>query len=234
MAVEPNVPDPHPHLNSIQLRLIAEAASGLRGEPVHFVGMPDGTIREVRHGQPGGDAHPGEEAKGVVPPPAEVVVVPAYTENMVPDKPPLTVATIQAMGVAEPIDLLDLPGGLGAADAVFWSESAVEKFLLPYYASVYGNQAARAVADILEAFHGDSGVGGDPRPRSGRLATDELTYAMAHIPKSEYVMLSGANEADGTEPGSDLVVLYKDKQDMPRAERLSDFVRRLRQARQGG
>jgi hypothetical protein len=216
----PTAPGEHPHLDSIQLRLIAEAASGTRGTAVHFVTGPDGNIREVSHDRRGDGAR---TDGGIAPPPLEAVVIPAYTEDKVPLKPPLNVATIHAEGVDEPVDLLDLPGGLGAADAVFWSESAVEKFLLPYYASVYGNQAAKAVSDILLAFHGDRGLGG-PSARAG--ADDELTYAMAHIPKSEYVMLSDGGSVD---VGADLAVLYKDGSGKVRAERLRDFVRRRAQ-----
>jgi hypothetical protein len=220
MADNSSNPQSTLHLDSIQLRLIAESASGLRGVPIHFVAFPDGTIREVW-------GHPGD--LGMEPPPLEVVVVPAFTEDKVPEKPPLTLASIQAKGVEQPVDLLDLPGGLGPADAVFWSESAVEKFLLPYYASVYGNQAAVAVAAILEAFHGDSGVGGGT---GAALDDTELTYALAHIPKSEYVMLSDASYSEETAAaGSDLVVLYEDGSGQARAERLPDFVRRRRERR---
>jgi hypothetical protein len=215
---DPTFPGEHNHLDSIQLRLIAEAASGYRGRPVHFVAQPGGDIREVPH-----DFHATVPDAGgkIAPPPIEAVVIPAYTEDKVPQKPPLKEASIHAEGVLEPVDLLNLPGGLGAADAVFWSESAVEKFLLPYYASVYGNQAARAVGDILFAFHGDRGMHEHGGPRS---ADDELTYAMAHIPKSEYVMLS-----DGSEVGADLAVLYKDASGSVRAETLPAFVRRRQQ-----
>ncbi|HET6763657.1 MAG TPA: hypothetical protein VFH27_08290, partial [Longimicrobiaceae bacterium] len=230
--------DPHRHVDSIQLRLIAEAASGIRGMPVHFVAMEDGTVREVLHPEhPDHPVHPTPPArgdagdpKGIVPPPLEMpVVVPAFTEDVLPAKPPLDFAAIRALGVAERIDLLDLPGGLGAADAVFWSESAVEKFLIPYYASVYGNQAALAVGDILEAFHGDRGDGGT---HGGPRLTDPdgLTYAMAHLPKSEYVILS-----DSDNVGMSLAVIYEDPETPGtlNAKRLPDFLRWRRARRQG-
>jgi hypothetical protein len=228
MSSDPMPTDPHPHLDSLQLRLIAEAASGLRGEPVHFVAQSDGTIREMYHGEGGGEAG-GAQESGHVPPPLDFVVVPAFTENVAPNMPPLTVATLQAQGVPDPIDLLDLPGGLGPADAVFWSESAVEKFVIPYYASVYGNQAARAVGDILEAFHGDRGDGGG---RGSKLTDPDVqTYAMAHIPKSEYVMLDDAGNVV-----ADLAVIYKDESQPGglNARRLPDFLRWWRERRQQG
>jgi hypothetical protein len=215
MAGDTPVPDPHAHVDSIQLRLIAEAASGLRGEPVHFVAGPKGGVREFYPHEKGG-ALPRD-----LPPGDELVVIPALTQDVAPLRPPLTTATIQAQGVALPIDLLNLPNGLGAADAVFWSESSVEKFLIPYYASVYGNQAARAVGDILEAFHGDRG--GGPPASGGRLTDpDALTYAMAHIPKSEYVTL-----ADSTDVGASLAVIFEDPAapGTVNALRLPDFIR---------
>jgi len=221
-------PQGHHHVDSIQLRLIAEAASGLRGAPVHFVAMEDGSIREVYHGPAEAGGGTPDDVLAAAPEQQMPVVVPAYTTNIFPDRPPLDLAQIQAEGVERPIDLLHLPGGLGEADAVFWSESAVEKFLIPYYASVYGNQATRAVGDILEAFHGDRGDG------SASFATDPnaLTYAMAHLPKSEYVMLSDVNDM-----GMSLAVIYKDPDDPGevRALRLPDFLRwkRERQGRDG-
>jgi hypothetical protein len=228
---DPTWPAEHPHVDSIQLRLIAEAASGLRGTPVHFVAFESGEIREVPHPHHPQGEPPAADGGGVAPPPLEAVVVPAFTTDMVPEKPPLTFAQIQAQGVEGPIDLLDLPGGLGPADAVFWSESAVEKFLIPYYASVYGNQAAKVVGDILEAFHGDRGDGG-VHGGGGRLTDpDALTYAMAHLPKSEYVMLSG-----GDNLGTSLAVIYEDP-DAPgelNARRLSDFLSWRRARRRQG
>ena len=231
--IAPVSPDPHRHVDSIQLRLIAEAASGIRGLPVHFVAMEDGTVREVlhpihpEHPAAGGDA---AAPDGMLPPPLEMpVVVPAFTRDVLPEKPPLDFASIKAEGVAERIDLLDLPGGLGTADAVFWSESSVEKFLIPYYASVYGNQAARAVGDILEAFHGDRGDGAK-RPGARFTDPDGLTYAMAHLPKSEYVMLS-----DGDNVGMSLAVVYEDPENPGtlNAKRLPDFLAWRRARRQG-
>lgn len=196
------MPDPiHPypvHLDSIQLRLIAEAASGNRGEPVYFVVLPDGTIAESKNPD--------------VPESEKGLVIPAHTADRVPGKPPLTVATIEAEGAPEPVNLLDLPNGLGRADSVFWSESAVEKFLVPYYASVYGNQAAEAVADLLDAFIGDrrrSGSGGEAEGgRAWGTVEDVEVYAMAHIPKSEYVLLGSQSDI-----GRDVAVIYREKVD---------------------
>jgi hypothetical protein len=199
------------HLDSVQLRLIAEAASGARGVPVDFVASADGTVEERRHSNE--TAPPGS------------VVIPAFTRDKVPDKPPLVEATIQAEGVGKPVDLLNLPNGLGAADAVFWSESAVEKFLIPYYASVYGNQAARAVGDLLEAFHGDRGHAAGAGAATPPAAE---TYALAHIPKSEYVVLSGESDI-----GREVAVIYRDDPTQPlTAVMLPDFLRQ-RRAKQG-
>lgn len=203
---------PVTQLDSIKLRLIAEAASGSRGQQVDFVARPDGTIEETKH--------PAKE------PPPGSVVIPVFTMDKVPNKPKLNLAEIQAEGVSQPINLLDLPNGLGPADAVFWSESGVEKFLIPYYASVYGNQAALAVGDLLEAFHGDRGDG------TGVQVTppDVQTYALAHIPKSEYVLIGGESDV-----GRDIAVIYKDPDSQVlTALALTDFLAFRRRRRGGG
>lgn len=176
--------------SSVQLRLIAEAASGQRGEEITFVLMEDGSIRERRG--PGG--------------PHGVLEVPAYTENDTPNQPPLVEATLKAQGT-EAVNLLDLPDGLGAADAVFWSKSAVEKFMVPYYASVYGDQAGKAVEDLLWPFRGDRKVTKASSDSGAVRATgdDVQVYAMAHLPKSEYVLVGGESDI-----GTDTTVLFRE------------------------
>lgn len=96
-------------------------------------------------------------------------------------KPPqVNVANIGS-GTTE-VDLLQLkvppkppfPGGTYAADAVFWTQAAVEKFLIPYYASVYGDQADTVVQELLKVLKPDAA---NPNP----------AFAVAHLPSSEYV-----------------------------------------------
>jgi hypothetical protein len=93
------------------------------------------------------------------------------------------------------VNLLDLynqkskGGEPTAADAVFWSESAVEKFLVPYYASVAGDQAEAAVGKLLNVFNRGRQAG------DGTVRNDEQPFAIAHIPKSEYVTVDGEQPA---------------------------------------
>jgi hypothetical protein len=57
-----------------------------------------------------------------------------------------------------------------------------------------------------------------------------LTYAMAHLPKSEYVVLSDVESV-----GVSLAVIYEDpaEPDVLNAKRLPDFLRWRRARRQG-
>jgi hypothetical protein len=157
-----------PKLNSLQLRRIAEWASGDRDEAFEFVVDPDGKVSKKK---------PGEVA------PPDSVTIPVWTPLRDPDRPELIEASVQAKGAAKPVDLLNLKTKdgtpLGRADSVFWTESAVEKFVIPYYASVYGWEAGAKISALLEAF--------EPS-KSGNDATQ--VFAMAHIPKSEYLMLN--------------------------------------------
>lgn len=70
-------------------------------------------------------------------------------------------------------------------DAMFWTESAVEKFLVPYYASVHSADKAlgREMRRIAKVFDGKF------KPKGRTLEHDEevTVYAMVHLPKSEYV-----------------------------------------------
>jgi hypothetical protein len=85
---------------------------------------------------------------------------------------------------APPVDLLAVKvpprppfrGGTFAADAVFWTQSAVEKFVIPYYASVYGDRADIIVSELLNVL----------KPSSPENASD-AAFAIAHLPSSEYV-----------------------------------------------
>ncbi|HEX8318456.1 hypothetical protein [Longimicrobium sp.] len=93
------------------------------------------------------------------------------------------------------VNLLDLynqkpkGGKPTAADAVFWSESAVEKFLVPYYASVAGDRAEQVVGKLLNVFNRGR------QKRVGVVLDDAEPFAIAHIPKSEYVTVDGQQPA---------------------------------------
>lgn len=100
------------------------------------------------------------------------------------------------------------------ADAVFWSVSAVEKFLVPYYASVYGDKGpkmAKAVLDVLLPPT-ETAEGGEA------MVEDETPFAVAHLPSSEFV----------GEPEADPVFVHRLAALYP-----SGHVRRVRLAPQG-
>lgn len=88
------------------------------------------------------------------------------------------------------VDLLSLTykdQKLGPADAVFWSQAAVEKFVVPYYASVYADEAPGKLENIINVL-------GTVNTPSGTYGTGETLepFALAHMPKSEYVQVEGA------------------------------------------
>ncbi|HEX2208065.1 MAG TPA: hypothetical protein VHG93_10320, partial [Longimicrobium sp.] len=106
---------PTPVADYHHLRLTAEWASSLRDRQVGFA------VREGALWLEGADA------------PADArpaLRIPAATAGRYGA---VAALTLTAAGVDEPLDLA--PFGV---DALFWSESAVEKFLVPYYASIAG------------------------------------------------------------------------------------------------
>lgn len=101
-------------------------------------------------------------------------------------------------------------GELGAdpvlvPDSLFWGDGAVEKLLLPYYASVKGLAAplfntllvgkwngiirgekttVEALCRVVAALYGFLGA---PEPRVADDPVDENPYAITHLPRSEYI-----------------------------------------------
>jgi hypothetical protein len=139
-------------LDAAILRQLAEAASGIRDKDLYFV---------VRRGaSPGSDmafeilyADP-----GTVP---DATVIRCRTARITPDKPVSQLAlTMDSGAVSENLAKI--------ADAVFWSESALQKFAVPYYASVGGDRALSRIADLITTF------------------SKSDVAAMVHLPKSDY------------------------------------------------
>ena len=124
---------PTPVIDYHHLRLMAEWASSLRDQEVGFA-VADGALWRVGAGAP---------------PRGPELRVPAATPGRYGAVRALTVAV---EGVAEPLDLA--PYG---ADALVWSEAAVEKFLVPYYASCAGSRAGQFLAGLFDAWNGDHG-----------------------------------------------------------------------------
>lgn len=156
------------------LRAVAEWASGVRGRDLWFV---------VKNGR---EIHVSDRKPGDLTDDDQVIFVKSQGRN--PGLPRVKWAHISSNpDGSHPVDLMNLPNGKGAADAVFWTASAVEKFMVPYYASVAGNHAADEIRKLLTAF--------DDNPDTPR--TDDAAIAMVHIPKSEYA------EATSTESLAD-------------------------------
>lgn len=167
---------PKPIITFETLRLIAESASGMRDQDLWFVvtGSPATYSWSTRC------VHAGDDT--------EVIHVAATAQD------PVSTVDCARIGVpGREVDLLGItiepiaphPGGTYAADAVFWSVSAVEKFLVPYYASVYGDQGpqmAQAVLDVL--LPGGESVGDADAVGEEE---DDKPFAVAHLPSSEYV-----------------------------------------------
>lgn len=172
------------------LRKFAEAASGVRGggshDPVWLVYDPEppehyrpyrGRVRVARS-EPG----PGDKSSKAV-----AIQVSSRTTHDQPALPDLA-----RIGLGDrTVNLLalnDQPGvgGNVAADAVFWTESAVEKFVVPYYASVHGPGAARKVEAVLRVLHGRA-EGGRSGGDAGGTDPVGANFALVHLPTSEYV-----------------------------------------------
>lgn len=115
-------------LSYTQLRLLAEQAAGLT-RPQDFV-FPGGTSLQVA----AAPAEPGD------------VLVPASGAGKFPDN----AVSLQPAPTA---GVLDLPETGITADAVFWSDAAVQKFLLPYVTSCAGSDASRVLTRVQAAWN---------------------------------------------------------------------------------
>ncbi|HLM67657.1 MAG TPA: hypothetical protein VK358_09030 [Longimicrobium sp.] len=113
--------------------------------------------------------------------PEDAVVIPCNTADVQPNRPGVRAVEMAASWA---------PGSatfrtsLMRYDAVFWSEAAVEKFLFPYYASKYQWAAAEVLSQLAEVFYGYvPGFTNRPGVQSDPL----IPFAMAHLPRSDYV-----------------------------------------------
>ncbi len=173
-------------LPSLVLRAVADAAESHRGsggEPGFMLTTHDpvtgwSTVFVPKTDQPAPVSD------------ATVVVTPVDTRAMA-ERPAVLNVYIQAEGMQhgymEP---------LAQYDAVFWSESAVEKFVLPYYASKSQYAAADVLTALSELFYHEL-----PSPEG----TDEaVPFAVAHLPRSTY-----ENLTETAAMGADLAVMKR-------------------------
>ncbi|HLM66040.1 MAG TPA: hypothetical protein VK358_00870 [Longimicrobium sp.] len=111
------------------LRLVAELAAGSPRREVEF-DVDGGAVTRAPRRRP-----------------------PSNTRVQIPARTPgrmgaMKYVELQAQGAGAGFDVL-----AAGADAVFWSESAVEKFLLPYLASAAAWEAGRIVQQVQDAFY---------------------------------------------------------------------------------
>jgi len=182
------------------LRELAERAAGARGpqgDPYYLVeeGGPNERFLVLGHGTP-------DEA----PPEGAVLEIDTYAQQA--RRPPVTHASISSEGKTFRLD--------EKYDAVFWSESAVEKFLFPYYASKSMWYAAYVLCHLSQLWYGFV-----PRPpvpgTEAEEEEEEIPFAIAHIPDSEYVGLS-------LPAGYDLHLLFRTKHGAVKARPLSELI----------
>jgi hypothetical protein len=194
------MPDPL-RLTSLQIREIAEYAESVRGpggDPVFFVAQLDDASNAVTI-----------TCEKELPTASPLsVVIPASTASVQPLRDPVESVTILAAGMKE-------PDSLNAYDAVFWSESAVEKFLFPYYASKSQWQAAYVLSGLAKAFYGfvpgPLAQGTDP-------VSDPIPFAVAHLPRSDYVPL------EESPTGRDVALLFRNADGTVSHRLLAEFL----------
>jgi len=179
-------------LDARDLRNRADAYASIRG--------PAGDRRFfVQVGEPGEgtlEMRPGE------PVPEEGIVFQLNTAAQQPNRPKVTNATIEAEG--KPFPLNDF-------DAVFWTESAVEKFVFPYLASKALWSAAHQLTVLSRRWYGFV-----PDQPPGGQGEDPIPFAIGHIPDSDFDTLSN-------EPGHNLHVLFIEG-DQVRAKSLAQLI----------
>jgi hypothetical protein len=189
---------PCPVLNAHQLRMVAEFASSRRrvgGEPLYAVTVPESEVVGAENKLD----FVSRLAEGQVPlfeiDTREVEARPKPTEVY------FVVDEVRTHNLAD------------RYDAVFWSEAAVEKFVLPYYASKSLWEAAAVLDKLSMYWYGQIPPDTDPGEGSssdGRFFV-EPPFAIAHTPDSDYTSLE-----------SDLHLLFREG-DRVRAHRLSDL-----------
>lgn len=127
------------------LRLGADLASSIRGQPVWF----DYGAGELQITEPG-TLPPVQDPAGSLPAPAPLPAsppVPVYTPPSASARPFVQYLTLQVHGYGS------VPVPADQYGALFWSESAVEKFLLPYYTSAAGPHALEVLQAINQAWY---------------------------------------------------------------------------------
>jgi hypothetical protein len=187
-----------PILNAVDLRKWADAASSYRGGAPFWLVYRDGEEPIIRESES--------------PPDGAVFGV---DTREVCDRPKPSSVVIDCDGSNR--DLVK------AYDALFWSEAAVEKFVIPYYASKSLWEAAAVLDKLSWYWYGEIPPDTDEPGSTDGLPPGSAPYAIAHTPDSDWNTLS---------LGSDIHLLVRDGLAV-RAVRLSDLPDPPPQAERG-
>lgn len=180
-------------VESIVTRDAAEFVSGLRGQPIVFE-YDGGSLCPVVL-DPEGNRPLGKS-----------FVFAGMADVIRPDRPPPSRVTLSVDDppAFEPVTAELIHGGSDRnPDCVFWSDGAVERFLLPYYASVKGTTAWSFSAVLMGKWDGFIPPAENHpdeiaerlrrpflrhlRPEADAAEPMESTvFAMTHLPRSEY------------------------------------------------
>ncbi len=189
-------------LDSIAARAVAEYASSLRGpseERVFIVSSRTDKRWKMR------------VKRGLAATGPDQVATPVATPFVQPNRPPVEQVSILAKG-------MDQPKSLDEYDAVFWSESSVEKFVFPYYASKCQWEAAHVLSALSKAFYGYVPGGPDGAPQE--IDEETIPFAVGHLPRSDYATI----DEEPTSMGHDLHLLFRKGDGTVHARPLAEFL----------
>lgn len=218
IPVGPTIP-----VDSLVLREAADAASSNRGARVWCL-MQDGGVC----------------IQPVQTSPDSFAVTTSYVGNR--PRPPVSAAGMTA-GTDGSVDLLKIyeeDGSWTSADAVFWTEAAVEKFVFPYYASKMQWDAPTFLSVMAEAWYGHVPGTINPAPV---ILEEPLPFAIVHIPRSDYAAMTVAELTELTteqeEPETDaqetknedlMLLTWIEEERRVKSVRMSDLMRQRRGA----
>jgi hypothetical protein len=161
-----------PTLNSTHLRQMAEMADGMRGMP-YLAANAEQIWMAVA---------PSEDP--------DVLSIPVDVPDTVKRRRTITQITV-TLDDGREVALFPQTGHV--PDAIFWTESAVQKFLVPYYAAKHASdrRVDRVIRTLLDVFNGKKKKEEPhaPAPAGAAAAGEDPVvevFAMAHLPKSEY------------------------------------------------
>jgi hypothetical protein len=158
-------------LDSTGLRRLAEMADGGRDEDFYIAVDADRKMVALRE--------PPEPGK-------YKLVVPVHTSGAVPERRGIRKLTA-TLDDGRTVEIFP-EAGLEVPDAMFWTESSVEKFLVPYYARVHS--AASRVGDEVQKVK--DVFNGKVRPYGLPSHEPVEVFALVHLPRSEYTATESA------------------------------------------